>query len=185
MLKRWLPLIVFVLIAGLLSAGVAMRHQDEVLGRDPSTIPSPLIGKPAPVFVLPDLHRPEVQISNVDFAGQPYLLNVWASWCPTCRDEHPVITRLSKSGVLRVIGFNYKDERVEALRWLAQFGDPYPLIVADRDGLAAIDWGVSAAPESFLVGADGVVLYKRTGALTDAIVAQEILPRLRAQKGKP
>lgn len=185
MLKRWLPLIVFVLIAGLLFAGIAMRRQDEVLGRDPSTIPSPLIGKPAPAFELPDLHRPEVLVRNADFAGQPYLLNVWGSWCPTCRDEHPVITRLSESGVVKVIGFNYKDERADALRWLAQFGDPYPLNVADVDGRAAIDWGVSAAPESFLVGADGIVLYKRTGALTDAIVAQEILPRLRAQGDKP
>lgn len=183
MLKRLLPLIVFVALALLLLSGIWMRKRDEALGRNPSDIPSPLIGKQAPVFSLPTLHDPQKLVSNTEFAGAPYLLNVWGSWCPECRTEHPVISALIASGKLRVVGFNYKDDRADALRWLGQFGDPYPVIVADVDGRSAIEWGIYGAPESFLVDGNGIVLYKRIGALTQDVVDHEILPRLDAAKG--
>lgn len=183
MLKRLLPLIVFVALAALLLSGIWMRKQDEALGRNPSDIPSPLIGKKAPIFSLPTLHHPETLVSNADFAGAPYLLNVWGSWCPECRTEHPVVSALIASGKLRVVGFNYKDDPADALRWLGQFGDPYPLIVADVDGRSAIEWGIYGAPESFLVDGNGIVLYKRIGALTQDVVDREILPRLDTLQG--
>lgn len=183
MFKRILPLIVFVALAALLLAGIAMRKRDEALGRNPSDIPSPLIGKKAPIFSLPDLQHPEVSISNADFAGAPYVLNVWGSWCPECRTEHPAITDLAHSGKIRVVGFNYKDEPADALRWLGQFGDPYERIAADVGGRSAIDWGIYGAPETFVVDAAGVVVFKHIGPLTPQVIDREILARLDALKG--
>ena len=183
MLKRILPLIVFVALAALLLSGIWMRKQDETLGRNPSDIPSPLIGKKAPIFSLPALHHPENMISNADFVGTPYVLNVWGSWCPECRTEHPAITDLAKTGKIRVVGFNYKDEPADALRWLGQFGDPYTVIVADVEGRSAIDWGIYGAPETFVVDAAGVVVFKHIGALTPQLIEREILARLDALNG--
>jgi cytochrome c biogenesis protein CcmG, thiol:disulfide interchange protein DsbE len=173
MIQRLLPLVVFLLLACLLGAGIWLAAV-----RDPNAIPSPLVGKPAPAFELPSLHEPSRTVRSEELLGQPYLLNVFGSWCPGCRDEHPVIERLARSGRLPVIGFNWKDERADALRWLAQFGDPYALIVVDFEGRTAIDFGVYGAPESFLIGADGRVLYKHIGPITWADIEQEILPRL-------
>ncbi len=183
MLKRILPLIVFMALVALLLSGIWMRKQDETLGRNPSDIPSPLIGKKAPIFSLPALHHPENMISNADFAGTPYVLNVWGSWCPECRTEHPAITDLAKTGKIRVVGFNYKDEPADALRWLGQFGDPYTVIVADVEGRSAIDWGIYGAPETFVVDAAGVVVFKHIGALTPQLIEREILARLDALNG--
>lgn len=183
MLKRILPLLVFVALAVLLLAGIFMRRQDEALGRNPSDIPSPLIGKPAPIFSLPDLHQPDRVVSNADFAGAPYLLNVWGSWCPECRNEHAVITELARSGKIRVVGFNYKDEPADALRWLGQFGDPYSVIAADIDGRSAIEWGIYGAPETFLVDAAGVVVFKHIGPLTPQVIEREVLARLDTLNG--
>jgi cytochrome c biogenesis protein CcmG/thiol:disulfide interchange protein DsbE len=173
MIQRLLPLVVFLLLACLLGAGIWLAAV-----RDPNAIPSPLVGKPAPAFELPSLHEPSRMVRSEELLGQPYLLNVFGSWCPGCRDEHPVIERLARSGRLPVVGFNWKDEREDALRWLAQFGDPYALIVVDFEGRTAIDFGVYGAPESFLIGADGRVLYKHIGPITWADIEQEILPRL-------
>lgn len=183
MFKRILPLIVFVALAALLLSGISMRKHDEEQGRNPSDIPSPLIGRQAPTFSLPDLHDPDKLISNSEFLGEPYLLNVWGSWCPACRDEHPVVTELAASGKLRVVGFNYKDERTDALRWLSQFGDPYHIAVADLSGRSAIDWGIYGAPESFLVDANGVIVYKHIGPLTPEVISRDILPRVATSKG--
>ncbi len=175
MIQRLLPLIGFLLLAALLGAGIWLAKV-----RDPNAIPSPLIGKSAPAFELPALHEPGRTVRSEELLGQPYLLNVFGSWCPGCRDEHPVVERLARSGALPVIGFNWKDEREDALRWLSRFGDPYALIVVDFEGRTAIDYGVYGAPESFLISADGVVLYKHIGPLTWADVEREILPRLTA-----
>lgn len=171
MLKRLLPLLVFLALGALLYAGVRLSES-----RDPNAIPSPLIGKPAPDFALPSLHEPDRTIRRADLLGQPYVLNVWGSWCPSCRLEHPFVEALAKSGKIRVIGFNYKDEREDALRWLQQFGDPYEFSIVDRDGRKAIDFGVSAAPETFVIDAQGVVRFKQTGPLTPDVIAKEILP---------
>lgn len=175
MIKRLLPLLVFIALAVLLGAGVLMNA-----GRDTKAIPSPLLGKPAPDFALPVLDEPERVVSKADLLGQPYLLNVWGSWCPACRDEHPVITDLARSGRIRVIGYDYKDEADEARRWLAQFGNPYALIIVDADGRAALDWGIYGAPETFLVDAGGMVRWKFVGPLTPEVVQEQLLPQLEA-----
>lgn len=173
--SRWLPLVVFGLLAALLAAGVWLSRNPN---RD--ALPSPLVGKPAPTFALPVLHEPGRTVSSADLRGAPYLLNVWGSWCPACRDEHPVLTRFAETRTLRVIGYNWKDEPADALRWLEQFGNPYWLVLADQEGQAAIDWGIYGAPETFLVDANGIVRWKHVGPLTDATVRNELLPRLAA-----
>ena len=124
-------------------------------------------------------------VSQADLIGEPFLLNVWASWCVTCRIEHPVIKALAASGKIRVIGLNYRDARQDALAWLQQYGNPYALNLADANGRVAIDFGVYAAPESFLVDATGRILYKQIGALTPDVIQNEILPRLQPTAGSP
>ncbi|MBP7309551.1 MAG: DsbE family thiol:disulfide interchange protein, partial [Polaromonas sp.] len=143
MINRLLPLIAFMTLAVLLFVGVRMNA-----GKDTSAIPSPLINKPAPVLNLPTLTMPQQSISLPDLKGRAFVLNIWGSWCVSCRLEHPVITELSKSGVL-VVGYNYKDSAEDAQRWLNQFGNPYALIIQDENGKAALDWGISGAPETF------------------------------------
>ena len=176
MLRRILPLAIFLVLAVLLAAGIRMNYS----GRDISALPSPLIGKAAPVYALPVLGDSTRIVRNTDLRGAPYLLNVWASWCPNCRDEHPLVTQLARRGVVRVIGYDYKDPPEDAQRWLAQFGDPYSLILADSDGRTAIDWGIYAAPETYLVDAAGIVRWKHVGPLTEEIISAELLPRLSA-----
>ena len=175
MIRRLLPLLGFVALALLLGVGVLMNS-----GKDTSAIPSPLIGRPAPAFSLPVLGEAGRVVTGKDLLGAPYLLNVWGSWCPACRDEHPVITALAESGRLRVIGYDYKDEPEDAQRWLQQFGNPYSLVIADQDGRAALDWGIYGAPESFLVDADGIVRWKYIGPMTDDVVRDQLLPALDA-----
>jgi cytochrome c biogenesis protein CcmG/thiol:disulfide interchange protein DsbE len=177
MIKRLLPLIAFSLLALLLGVGVLMNS-----GKDTSAIPSPLIGKPAPAFSLPVLGEPSRLITNADLRGAPYLLNVWGSWCPACRDEHPVITELAQSGRIKVVGYDYKDEPEDAQRWLEQFGNPYALVIADQDGRAAFDWGIYGAPESFLVDAQGIVRWKYIGPMSDGVVRDLLLPELEKLK---
>ena len=179
-MRRLLPLLAFAALAALLFVGVRMNS-----GRDTSAIPSPLLGKPTPTFSLPVLGDPARRIGNADLRGRPYLLNVWGSWCPTCRYEHPHITALANSGKVRVVGYNYKDTPEDAQAWLRQFGNPYELIVVDEDGRAALDWGIYGAPESFLVDADGVVAWKYVGAIDEAVVREQIEPRLAAMESAP
>ena len=171
--SRWLPLGVVAALGVLLAVGVWMSRNP---GRE--ALPSPLIGKPAPAFTLPVLHEPGRQFGTQDLLGQPYVLNVWGSWCPGCRDEHPVLTRFAETKRIRVIGFNWKDEHADAMAWLEQFGNPYWLIVRDYEGKAAIDWGIYGAPETFLVDAQGVVRWKFVGPLTDEVIAEQLLPAL-------
>ncbi len=170
---RWLPLIVVAALGVLLAAGVW-------LSRNPSreALPSPLIGKPAPEFALPVLHEAGRLVAASDLHGAPYLLNVWGSWCPACRVEHPVLTRFAETRRVRVIGYNLKDEHADALRWLEQYGNPYFLVLTDYEGKAAIDWGIYGAPETFLVDAAGIVRWKHVGPLTDEIIRGELLPLL-------
>ena len=149
---------------------------------DVREVPSPLIGKPAPQFSLPLLADPAKKIGSTDLAGQPYLLNVFASWCFACRDEHPILMREGKRLGVKLVGFNYKDEPADAKRWLAQFGDPYDLIIADLPGDVAIDFGVTGAPETFLVDAQGVIRFKYISPITPEVIATELLPRIAALK---
>lgn len=180
MMRRLLPLIIFVALALLLFVGVRMNS-----GKDTSAIPSPLIGKNVPAFSLPVLGEPTRLVSNQDLLGAPYLLNVWGSWCPTCRDEHPVISALARSGKIRVIGYNYKDPAEDAQRWLAEFGNPYSLVITDEEGRAALDWGIYGAPETFLVDGKGIIRWKTIGAITQEVVRDQIEPQLAKLESAP
>ena len=171
MIARVVPLLVFLLLGALLAVGLTIADRK-------TELPSPLLGKPIPQFTLPLLGQENALVSQADLLGEAFLLNVWASWCVTCRVEHPVIEALAESGKLRVIGLNYRDDAADALAWLDHFGNPYALNLADTSGRTAIDFGVYAAPESFLVDAKGQILFKQIGALTPEIIEREILPRL-------
>lgn len=174
-MKRWLPLMVFLAIGVLLAVGVVLSGRD-----NREALPSPLINKPAPEFALPVLHEPDRIVTARELRGQPYLLNVWGSWCPECQTEHPVITRFAETKRVRVIGYNWKDEREDALAWLEKFNNPYWLVLVDQEGRTAIDFGIYGAPETFLVDGKGVIRWKHVGAMTDAIVRDELLPALEA-----
>ena len=172
-LARWFPLIAFAAIAALLLAGVWLSRRD-----NREALPSPLIGKPAPEFALPVLHEPKRIVTSKDLRGQPYLLNVWGSWCPECRVEHPVLTTFAETKRVRVVGYNLKDEPADALRWLEQFGNLYFVVVTDYSGDTALDWGIYGAPETFLVDGEGVVRWKHVGTVTQQIIDDELVPML-------
>lgn len=173
-MNRYLPLGIFVVIAAFLAIGLFL---------DPREVPSPLINKPAPAFSLPQLHQPGQTFSRDDMKGKVWLLNVWASWCVACREEHPVLVELAKSGVVPIIGLNYKDERRDGLRWLAQYGDPYRLSAYDYDGRIGIDYGVYGVPETYLIDKNGIIRYKRIGVVTPEILRDKILPLVRELNG--
>src|SRR5437764_8201247 len=135
-----IPLAVFVVLAGFLFAG---------LWRDPREVPSPLIGKPAPAFALADLHAPQRTLGTIDMKGKVWLLNVWASWCASCRVEHPILVEMAKKNLVPIVGLNYKDRREDALQWLGRYGNPYAVSAYDVDGKVGIDYGVYGAPETF------------------------------------
>jgi len=165
-----IPFGVFVALVILLGSGLKL---------DPREVPSPLVGKLAPPFSLPQLDRPEAKISQQDMLGKVWLLNVWASWCVSCRDEHPVLLEFAKTGVVPVVGLNYKDQRAEGLRWLSQFGNPYRVSAFDSDGLVGIDYGVYGVPETFVIDKHGFVRYKQIGALTPEAIRKKILPLVK------
>ncbi len=158
-------LIAFALLVALLAAG---------LGLDPREVPSPLIGKPAPHFELPLLAAPDKTFSQKDLLGKVWILNVWASWCPPCLVEHPVVTALAKSQIAPVIGLNYKDAREDALPWLKRNGDPFQFSVFDAAGRIGIDYGVYGVPETYVIDRKGVIRYKHIGPLTPEIVQKKI-----------
>jgi len=143
---------------------------------DPRALPSPYIGKPAPQFELPQLKDLAATVGSEDFRGQVALVNVWATWCVQCRVEHQFLMDLAAQGSIPIYGINWRDTRPEALRWLQQLGDPYIASGFDVDGVVGIDWGVYGAPESFLVGADGVVLFKQLGPLNWQIWESDFVP---------
>ncbi len=174
-MKRFLiPAAIFIVLVGFLAAGLKLN---------PREVPSPLIDKPAPPFTLAQLAEPQKPFSNADMLGQVWVLNVWASWCVTCREEHPVLLDLSKSKVVPVYGLNYKDKRDEAVAWLKQFGDPYALSIVDGDGRVGIDYGVYGVPETYVIDKQGIIRYKRIGAVTRQVVDEKILPLVRKLQG--
>ncbi|MBA3247867.1 MAG: DsbE family thiol:disulfide interchange protein [Pyrinomonadaceae bacterium] len=170
MIKYLLPLSIFIVLAGFLAVG---------LSRDPREVPSPLINKAAPPFRLPQLHEPEKSFALEDMKGKVWLLNVWASWCITCRYEHPLFNELSKTGFVPIIGLNYKDERPAARLWLEQFGDPYLLSISDTEGRVGIDFGVYLVPETFVIDKSGAVRYKQIGPVTPEALRDKIIPLVR------
>ena len=170
----------FIGLMGLLYYGV---KQSDRVNRD--ALPSPLIGRPAPAFDLPLLHEPGKRLTLAELRGQPFVMNVWGSWCPECRVEHPVLSQFAMTKRVRFIGYNLKDTREDALRWLEQYGNPYLMVVADESGRTAIDWGIYGAPETFLVDGKGIVRWKYVGAITDLIITDELIPALeKAEAGK-
>jgi cytochrome c biogenesis protein CcmG/thiol:disulfide interchange protein DsbE len=176
MIRYLLPAALFVVLVGFLAIG---------LNRDPSRVPSPLIDKPAPEFALPQLKDAGQTFSSRDLKGEVSLVNVWATWCGGCYQEHPVLVELAESRFVPIYGLNYKDERVKAKAWLRKYGDPYRAIAFDEDGRVAIDWGVYGAPETFVVDARGIVRYKHIGPLTTKDLQNTILPlveRLRVER---
>lgn len=165
-----IPLAVFAVLLVFLFIG---------LGLNPREVPSPLVGKPAPAFQLAQLHKPDAAFSHQDMAGKVWLLNVWASWCVACREEHPVLVELARKNVVPIVGLNYKDKPEEGRAWLKQFGDPYLLSVMDRDGRVGIDFGVYGVPETFLIDRQGVIRFKQIGPVTPDVVNSKILPLIR------
>jgi cytochrome c biogenesis protein CcmG/thiol:disulfide interchange protein DsbE len=153
------------------------------LGLNPREVPSPLIGKPAPAFSLPKLHAPEQTISRDDLLGKVWMLNVWASWCAPCREEHPLVIDIAQRKLLPVYGLNYKDQGPAAQRWLAQLGDPYQATIVDADGRVGIDYGVYGVPETFIIDRQGVIRFKHTGPLTPEVVRTRIEPLVKELQG--
>ena len=162
-----IPLVLFIVLVGFLAIG--LRH-------DPHEVPSPLINKAAPAFQLSQLQDSSKTFSAADMRGKVWLLNVWASWCVTCRDEHPLSIQYARSGALPIYGLNYKDNREDALSWLGELGDPYVLSVSDKDGRVGIDYGVYGAPETYLIDRDGIIRFKQVGPVTPDIWQKTILP---------
>jgi cytochrome c biogenesis protein CcmG/thiol:disulfide interchange protein DsbE len=165
-----LPVATFAALAALL--GWALTH-------NPREIPSALIGKPVPEFSLPPVQGRALGLSKADLTGEVSLVNVFASWCAACRDEHPLFMQLKASGGVPIHGLNYKDQPDHAARWLDTLGDPYTRTGADRDGRVAIDWGVYGVPETFVVTKDGRIAHKHIGPITSKDIEATILPLVR------
>ena len=170
MKKYLIPLGIFAILIGFLAMG---------LGLKPHEIPSPLINKPAPAFSLPLLDDPQQKLAAQDLRGKVWILNVWASWCVACRIEHPLLVEFSKTATVPVYGLNYKDKRDDAMRWLANFGNPYTRSLSDTEGLVGIDFGVYGVPETFIIDKEGVIRMKQIGPVTPEVLRDDILPLLR------
>ena len=173
-LKYILPLGIFAVLCVFLGIG---------LTRDPRIVPSPFIGKPAPAFTLSTLNDPQVMFSPEQMKGKVWLLNVWASWCPACKIEHPVLNDMSRRGIAPIVGLNYKDQRADAKRWLQQNGDPYQLSVWDFEGKVGIDYGVYGAPETFVIDKQGVIRFKQIGPITPEVLEKTLLPLIAKLNG--
>ena len=174
--RRWLPLLplaVFLALAGVFLAQL-------LSGRDTSVVPSALIGSPAPQTALPPLENSGLPgLDSSAFAGKVTLVNVWASWCAPCRQEHPLLMELAKDGRIAVAGLNYKDQPQNARRFLGNLGNPYAAIGVDASGRTAIDWGVYGVPETFVIDKQGVIRYKQIGPITPEALEATILPLIR------
>lgn len=174
MKKFVIPIAVFAALGALLAFALVKMQSGSY---SPRSIPSPLVGKPLPAFALPSLAEPNKTITNDTLRGQPYFLNVWASWCVACRAEHEVLIKMARAHGAPIIGLNYKDPRDDALDWLKRLGDPYKLSIADASGRFGIDLGVYGVPETFLIDAEGVIRYKHIGPITQETVELVLLPK--------
>jgi cytochrome c biogenesis protein CcmG/thiol:disulfide interchange protein DsbE len=170
MSKFLIPFGLFVVVVGFLAVGLTLN---------PRELPSPLVGKAAPEFSLPQLHDQGKTISSNDLKGQVWLLNFWASWCGGCKDEHPVLIHLAQTGVVPIYGMDYKDQRNEALAWLKEWGNPYSVVAVDEPGRVGINYGVYGVPETYVIDKAGVIRYKQIGPLREDILEKKILPLVR------
>ena len=170
MTRFLIPLLVFVLIVVFLWIGLSL---------DPREVPSPLIDKPAPAFELPELRDSTRVIRSADLMGKVWLLNVFASWCTPCLEEHPYLLTLGKQGVVPLYGLNYKDSRDTALKWLNRHGNPYTGVIVDRDGRTGIEYGVYGVPETFVIDKLGMIRFKHIGPLTPQVLEEEIMPLVK------
>jgi cytochrome c biogenesis protein CcmG/thiol:disulfide interchange protein DsbE len=169
-MKRFLvPLALFIGLVIFLAIG---------LTRDPRDVPSPLVGKPAPAFTLPRLDDSAQKFSSADMKGRVWLLNVWASWCVSCREEHPVLVEFARTGAVPIVGLDYKDGSEDGKTWLARFGNPYTLAVVDADGRVGIDYGVYGVPETYVIDQAGIIRMKHTGPITPEALEKQIRPLL-------
>lgn len=167
MLKYIIPLVIFIVMAVFLAVGLNLNPRD---------IPSPLIDKPAPAFSAPKLNAPSETLNQTDLKGKVWLFNVWASWCVSCRSEHPILNQLAQQKAAVIVGLNYKDEPDAAKNWLTQLGNPYDVSIMDQDGRIGIDWGVYGVPETFVIDKKGVIRYKHTGPVTSEDIQAIFLP---------
>ncbi|HWJ94046.1 MAG TPA: DsbE family thiol:disulfide interchange protein [Telluria sp.] len=165
-----LPLGIFAALVVFLGIGLRL---------DPREIPSPFIGKQAPAFNVPQLNEENLMISPADMRGKVWMLNVWASWCVSCRQEHPVLMDFARQNVIPVVGLNYKDKREDGVGWLNQFGNPYLLSAYDRDGRIGIDYGVYGVPETFIIDKNGVIRMKHVGPLTRTVIDEKLIPLIK------
>lgn len=169
-LRFILPLLLFIALLVFLGRG---------LNLNPREVPSPLVGKPAPAFELTRLDDASRKLARDDLLGRVWVLNVWASWCVACRDEHPLLVDFAKRGVVPVYGLNYKDGRKEGLDWLAKMGDPYAASLFDGDGRVGIDFGVYGVPETFVIDKQGVIRLKHIGPITPRVLSERIEPLIK------
>jgi cytochrome c biogenesis protein CcmG/thiol:disulfide interchange protein DsbE len=169
-LRFVVPLGVFLVLVAFFAVG---------LTRDPREVPSPFIGKPAPAFKLAQLHEADRVFTPEDMKGKVWLLNVWASWCVSCRVEHPLLVEMAKKNVVPIVGLNYKDKREDGMQWLGKFGNPYTLSAYDADGRVGIDYGVYGVPETFVIDKLGVIRYKQIGPITPEALEKQLLPLIR------
>ena len=167
MIRFLIPLFAFIALVVFLAIG---------LTHNPRDIPSPFIGKAAPEFSLPMLDSPAMKFNSADMKGKVWILNVWASWCVTCRAEHQVWNTLTAMEKINLVGLNYKNEVPEARAWLKQHGNPYLFCVSDLAGQVGIDWGVYAVPETFVIDKQGIVRFKQIGAVTHEVIVEKIMP---------
>ena len=170
MMRYAWPLGIFIALAIFLGLGLKLK---------PSEVPSPLIGKPAPTFSVPHLQAPDQIFSSKELLGKVWLLNVWASWCAACAEEHPLLVELAQQGIVPIYGLDYKDTREDGLVWLRDRGNPYTATAFDADGRVGIDFGVYGVPETFVIDRQGVIRYKQIGPLTPEVLANTILPLVK------
>ena len=173
MVRAWrfgLPLAIFVIVGVFLAIGLKL---------DPREVPSPLVGKPAPTFKLPQLLDTTTPTSVSDMYGKVWLLNVWASWCVSCRAEHPLLNEIAATGMTEIVGLNYKDSPQDARAWLQQWGNPYVSVPVDANGTVGIDWGVYGVPETFVIDSKGIIRHKHIVPLNRKALQESILPLLQ------
>jgi cytochrome c biogenesis protein CcmG, thiol:disulfide interchange protein DsbE len=181
MWRYFVPAGAFLALGGLLAFALVRIGAGKL---DVHEIKSPLLGRPAPAFVLPSVTDPATLVDSRALAGKMYLLNVWGTWCGGCREEHAALLTIARTSGVPLVGIDWKDERAAAVQYLGQLGNPYQQVASDADGRVAIDWGVYGAPETFLVSAAGTVLEKHIGPLSEAVWQQKFAPHLTAGGGR-
>ena len=175
MMRFILPFVVFMIMAAFMYVGLSLN---------PREVPSPLVGKEAPAFTLPQLHEPSKQFSPQDMKGKVWLFNVWASWCTACEGEHPLFMELARQNIVPIYGMDYKDKREDGEAWLRRHGNPYALVVSDIEGRVGIDYGVYGVPETYLIDKQGVIRHKQIGAVTPEILDKTLIPLIKELQAK-